>query len=93
MAVIEALMMLYAKEITSNERINNAIKRISGNGDQPVVAASGNIENIILSWLSHTCAALKKRIERDIQINPEDENVSKICEKYKTPHDNVFVVS
>lgn len=92
MAVIEALMMLYAKEITSNERINNAIKRISGNGDQPVIAASGNIEHSVLSWLSHTCAALKKRIERDVQLNPEDENVNKICEKYKNLLDNFFVV-
>lgn len=75
MAVIEAIMMLYAKEIASNERINNAIKRISGNNDQPVLTASGNVEHIILSWVSHTCAALKKRIERDIQLNPEDENV------------------
>ncbi|XP_065368105.1 patronin isoform X8 [Calliphora vicina] len=74
MAVVEALMMLYTKEITSNERINNAIKRISGNSDQPVVAGSGNIEHTILSWVSHTCAALKKRVERDIQMNPEDEN-------------------
>ncbi|XP_037819379.1 patronin isoform X15 [Lucilia sericata] len=74
MAVVEALMMLYAKEITSNERINNAIKRISGNSDQPVLTVSGNVEHTILSWVSHTCAALKKRIERDLQINPEDEN-------------------
>lgn len=79
MAVIEALMMLYAKEITSNERITNAIRRISGNSDQPVMTSSGNIEQTILSWVSHTCAALKKRIERDIQMNPEDENV---CKQY-----------
>ncbi|KAM7345623.1 calmodulin-regulated spectrin-associated protein patronin isoform 6-T6 [Cochliomyia hominivorax] len=74
MAVIEALMMLYTKEITSNERITNAIKRISGNSDQPILPTSGNIEHTILSWVSHTCAALKKRIERDLQLNPEDEN-------------------
>lgn len=73
-------MMLYAKEIASNERICNAIKRISGNCDQPIVPASGNVEHIILSWVSHTCAALKKRIERDIQLNPEDENVSNSCD-------------
>lgn len=73
MAVVESLMMLYAKEITSNERVNNAIKRISGNNGQP--SPVGHIEHTILGWVSHTCAALKKRIERDVQTAPEDENV------------------
>lgn len=27
MSVIESLMLLYVKEITSNDRVNNAIKR------------------------------------------------------------------
>lgn len=77
MAVIEALMMLYAKEIASNERISNAIRKMSGLSDQPVVTVGGNVEQTVLSWVSHTCSALKKRIERDIQLNPEDDNVSK----------------
>ncbi|XP_075169152.1 calmodulin-regulated spectrin-associated protein patronin isoform X9 [Haematobia irritans] len=71
-AVIESLMLLYAKEITSNERVNNAIKRISGNGNQQL--PSGNVEQTILAWVSHTCAALKKRIERDVQTSLDDDS-------------------
>uniref|UniRef100_A0A1I8P634 CKK domain-containing protein n=1 Tax=Stomoxys calcitrans TaxID=35570 RepID=A0A1I8P634_STOCA len=71
-AVIESLMMLYAKEMTSNERVNNAIKRISGNANQQL--PSGNVEQTILSWVSHTCAALKKRIERDVQASLDEDN-------------------
>ncbi|XP_073811093.1 calmodulin-regulated spectrin-associated protein patronin isoform X32 [Musca autumnalis] len=76
-AVIESLMMLYAKEITSNERVVNAIKRISGNVNAPQ-AAGNNVEQIILSWVSHTCAALKKRIERDVQTSLDDDSTKRL---------------
>ncbi|XP_058982264.1 patronin isoform X5 [Musca domestica] len=75
-AVIESLMLLYAKEITSNERVNNAIKRISGNVNPQL--ASGNVEQTILSWVSHTCAALKKRIERDVQTSLDEDSTKRL---------------
>lgn len=73
-------MMLYAKEMTSNDRVNNAIRRISGNGGQQLPA--GNVEQTILTWVSHTCAALKKRIERDMQTALDEENVSFLVSKF-----------
>uniref|UniRef100_A0A1A9WN88 CKK domain-containing protein n=1 Tax=Glossina brevipalpis TaxID=37001 RepID=A0A1A9WN88_9MUSC len=71
MAVIESLMLLFAKEITSGDRVNNAIKRISGSNYQSPTGA--NTEQTLLSWVSYTCSALKKRVERDISIGVTDE--------------------
>lgn len=66
--------------MTSNDRVNNAIRRISGNGGQQLPA--GNVEQTILTWVSHTCAALKKRIERDMQTALDEENVSFLVSKF-----------
>ncbi|XP_037895553.1 patronin isoform X20 [Glossina fuscipes] len=71
MAVIESLMLLFAKEIASGDRVNNAIKRISGSNYQS--PAGANTEQTLLSWVSYTCSALKKRVERDISTGVTDE--------------------
>lgn len=65
MAVIEALMMLYAKEITSGDKINSAIGRLtSGTAQQGL-----NSEQLFLLWVSHVMAALKHRIDSQLAFN------------------------
>ena len=73
MAVIEALMVLYAKEIATRDRISNVIFRISG-GALP--DAIQGYENTLLYWVSHAGAALKRRIDYEIEMGATDQNVS-----------------
>lgn len=71
MSVIEALMILYAKEVASGYRVSASLARISG-GSLP--ANSQNYEAALLCWISHVCAALKKRINQEIENGATDEN-------------------
>lgn len=75
MSVIEALMILYAKEVASGDRVSASLARISG-GSLP--ANSQNYEAALLCWISHVCAALKKRINQEIENGATDENVTSI---------------
>lgn len=75
MSVIEALMILYAKEVASGDRVSASLARISG-GSLP--ANSQNYEAALLCWISHVCAALKKRINQEIENGATDENVISI---------------
>jgi calmodulin-regulated spectrin-associated protein len=59
LAVIEAMMVLYAKEITSGERIHSAISRLTA-GTPP---ANLNSDQLLLLWVSHAMAAMKYRLE------------------------------
>lgn len=72
MSVIEALMVLYAKEVASSERISAAINRITGG---ILSKDSQHHEAALLCWLRHVCAALKRRIDHDIENGAADENV------------------
>lgn len=75
MAVIEALMILYVKEITSGDRIHSAIRRLTS-GTTP---AGLNNEQLLLLWVSHVMAALKHRIDQEIGYgNIVDENDKKL---------------
>lgn len=65
MAVIEALMILYAKEITSGDKINAAISRLTSGSTQPGMSS----EQLFLLWVSHVMAALKHRIESQLAFN------------------------
>jgi len=64
MAVIEALMILYAKEITSGDRIHSAISRLTSG----VPPAGLNSEQLLLLWVSHVMAALKHRIDHELAL-------------------------
>lgn len=60
MTVIEAMMVLYAKEVASSGRISSALERISGRStSQP----AQHHEAALLGWVSHVCSALKRRID------------------------------
>lgn len=73
MSVIEAMMVLYAKEIATRERISSVIRRISGGALPESVQG---YENALLYWVSHAGAALKRRIDYEIEMGATDENVS-----------------
>ncbi|XP_061511280.1 patronin isoform X27 [Anopheles gambiae] len=66
MTVIEALMVLYAKEVASSGRISSALERISGCSVAPTVQ---HHEAALLNWISHVCGALKKRIDYELTAN------------------------
>lgn len=73
MTVIEALMILYAKEVATSDRVSSAIGRISG-GALP--KENMHHEAALLCWISHACAALKKRVDQEIEAGAVDSNVS-----------------
>lgn len=70
MLVIDALMILYAKEVATGDRIAGTIARLSGGTIQ---RDKFNYETGLLCWISHACAALKRRIDLDIEQNTESE--------------------
>lgn len=76
MSVIESLMILYAKEISSGDRIPNAIRRISGGNTTTNPSLNHqNFEQSLLTWISHACASLKRRIDQEIENGATDEQV------------------
>ncbi|XP_026841277.1 patronin isoform X18 [Drosophila persimilis] len=76
MSVIESLMVLYAKEISSGDRIMSAIRRISGSNYQ--TPPGQTYEQALLAWISHACAALKKRIIKEVETGLPDENGTRL---------------
>ncbi|XP_054740812.1 patronin isoform X6 [Anastrepha obliqua] len=73
MSVIQSLMTLYAKEITSGDRIASAIARITGNNGQNLPHEQP-FDQLLLLWISHACTSLKKRIAREVELGATDEN-------------------
>uniref|UniRef100_A0A2M4A2F4 Putative microtubule-binding calmodulin-regulated spectrin-associated n=1 Tax=Anopheles triannulatus TaxID=58253 RepID=A0A2M4A2F4_9DIPT len=84
MAVIEALMVLYAKEVASSGRICSALERISGRSS---VSAPGvqHHESALLSWISHVIGALKKRIDYEVSANGGSGAVDEYGQRHQSP--------
>lgn len=64
MLVIDALMVLYAKEVATVDRVATAVLRISGGQLQ---RDKFHFESGLLVWISHACAALKRRINAELE--------------------------
>lgn len=64
MAVIESIMVLYAKEVLSPDRVLAAVQRFN-HGPAPPMPE--NHEQGLLLWVCHACSALKKRIDQELQ--------------------------
>lgn len=79
MLVIDALMILYAREVATCDRIAATIGRLSGGSIQ---RDKYNYETGLLCWISHACAALKRRIDLDIEQNTESEVSTRCCTRY-----------
>ncbi|XP_050097313.1 patronin isoform X22 [Anopheles aquasalis] len=84
MAVIESLMVLYAKEVASSGRICSALERISGRSS---VSAPGvqHHEPALLSWISHVIGALKKRIDYEVAANGGSGAVDEYGQRHQSP--------
>lgn len=78
MSVIEALMILYAKEVTSGDRVHSAVYKLTSGS----VSSGLNSEQLLLLWVSHVMASLKRRIDHDLTIN---ELVDEKGKKLRTP--------
>lgn len=65
MAVIEALMTLYAKEVTSGDKVHQAIGRLTSGTPPPGMSS----EQLLLLWVSHVMAALKHRLQHQLALN------------------------
>lgn len=65
MSVIEALMILYAKEVTSGDKIHSAISRLTSGTPPPGM----NSEQLLLLWISHVMAALKHRLAHQVALD------------------------
>lgn len=69
MAVIESMMVLYAKEVVTGDRVLAAIQRFNFSTSSPEPVTPQDHEQGLLLWVSHACSALKKRIEQEIEQN------------------------
>lgn len=66
MAVIESIMVLYAKEVLTPDRVIAAIQRFTL-GRSAVPAVPESHEQVILLWVQQACDALKKRIDQELE--------------------------
>ena len=67
MAVIEAIMVLYAKEVVTPDRVVAAIQRFShsrGVSSEPLPA---DHEECLVLWVNKACSAMKQRVEQELQ--------------------------
>jgi calmodulin-regulated spectrin-associated protein len=64
MAVIESIMVLYAREVVSPDRVVAAVQRFN-QGSQTTPSLPENPEQGLFVWMSHACDALRKRIEQE----------------------------
>lgn len=62
MAVIEGLMVLYAKEVVTGDRVVSAIRRFD---PQAEVEVPGDHEKGLLLWISHASHALIAKIQTE----------------------------
>ncbi|XP_066144047.1 patronin-like isoform X5 [Euwallacea fornicatus] len=64
MAVIEAIMLLYAREVITGDRVLAAVNRFSHGRAPPPQPPSGHEQGALL-WIQHACDALKERIQQE----------------------------
>lgn len=62
MAVIEMIMVLYAKEVVTPDRVMAAVQRFQHG---PFPPAPQDCEEGLLLWISSACSSLKKRVEQE----------------------------
>ncbi|KAH1024702.1 patronin isoform X1 [Dendroctonus ponderosae] len=64
MAVVESIMLLYAREVITNDRVAAAVQRFSHQRVSPPRDPSSHEQGALL-WIQHACDALKERIEQE----------------------------
>lgn len=67
MAVIEAIMVLYAKEVVTPDRVIAAIQRFSHSRSASPDPLPADHEEGLVLWVNKACSALKQRIEQELE--------------------------
>lgn len=78
MAVIESIMLLYAKEVVGGDRVVAAVQRFS-HGRNPAPALPSSHEHGLILWVSHACDALRKRIEQEGTAGVTNGGEVRVC--------------
>ncbi|XP_037297737.1 patronin isoform X11 [Manduca sexta] len=81
MAVIEALMVLYAREVVTPDRVSAAAQRF-GIGQPPLAGSATGVahEDGILHWINAACAALNKAEESSSPPVPMVSSLPDVCD-------------
>ncbi|CAH0602855.1 unnamed protein product [Chrysodeixis includens] len=79
MAVIEALMVLYAREVVTPDRVAAAAQRF-GAGAPPLTGSAAPHEDGILCWINAACAALNKAEEDSTSHVPMLKSLQEVCD-------------
>ncbi|XP_030749576.1 patronin isoform X3 [Sitophilus oryzae] len=67
MTVIESIMLLYAREVVTGDRVLAAVQRFGhGRPSTPASAAPATHEQGVLLWAQHACDALRERVVREV---------------------------
>ncbi|XP_023703294.1 patronin isoform X3 [Cryptotermes secundus] len=67
MAVIEAIMVLYAKEVVTPDRVVAAIQRFGHSRDANPEPLPADHEAGLVLWVNKACSALKRRVEQELE--------------------------
>lgn len=67
MAVIEAMMVLYAKEVVTPDRVIAAIQRFSHDRDAGEMKLPTDHEEGLILWMRHATLALQRRIHQELE--------------------------
>ncbi|XP_072937138.1 patronin isoform X3 [Epargyreus clarus] len=79
MIVIEALMVLYAREVVTLDRVSAAAQRF-GTGQPLPVGSSIPHEDGLLCWINAACAALNKAEENPSSHVPMVKSLQELCD-------------
>ena len=76
MAVIEALMLLYIRELVEPARVAEAVKRFSKTSSYDI---SQEPEEAMLAWINESCLSLRKKLEEsNVNKNTNDSFLPKL---------------
>lgn len=65
MSMMEAMMILYAKEVATGDRVQAAIERFSHHARSTPDSAPAEPEYALLSWVNEAIAALRQKIKQE----------------------------
>lgn len=77
LAVIEAMMALYIREVVVAERAVSVLQRVSG-GEQPERTPQDQEEALVL-WINHIAQALQERVHQQVQSQVGTFTHSCVC--------------
>lgn len=69
MSVMEAVMMLYAKEVATPDRVCAAVHRFRHNSQPsaPISSPPQDHEHALLLWINEAVSALRERVQQEVR--------------------------